>query len=172
MNKEQKEKEVAVLKDKLTRAKHLIIADLSGINVADVSVLRRKLKEGNSEIRVSKNTLLRLAVKDTDLQELQEHFEGPTSVIYGYDDPSVPAGIIYESIKKTEKPKFKSYFYDGAQYGFDFLKRIAQLPSRDVVIAILISTVEGPITHFVSLLEAATREFIGTIDALAESKNS
>ena len=172
MNKEQKEKEVAVLKDKLTRAKHLIIADLSGINVTDVSVLRRKLKEGNSEIRVSKNTLLRLAVKDTDLQELQEHFEGPTSVIYGYDDPSVPARIIYESIKETEKPKFKSYFYDGAQYGFDFLKRIAQLPSRDVVIAILISTVEGSITQFVSLLEAATRECIGTVDALAESKNS
>lgn len=172
MNKEQKEKEVAILKDKLTRVKHLIIADLSGINVADVSVLRRKLKEGNSEIRVSKNTLLRLAVKDTDLQELQEHFEGPTSVVYGYDDPSVPARIIYESIKETEKPKFKSYFYDGAQYGFDFLKRIAQLPSRDVVIAILISTVEGSITQFVSLLEAATREFIGTVDALAESKNS
>ncbi len=172
MNKEQKEKEVAVLKDKLTRAKHLIIADLSGINVVDVSVLRRKLKEGNSEIRVSKNTLLRLAVKDTDLQELQEHFEGPTSVIYGYDNPSVPARIIYESIKETEKPKFKSYFYDGAQYGFDFLKRIAQLPSRDVVIAILIGTVEGPITQFVSLLEAATREFISTVDALAESKNS
>lgn len=172
MNKEQKGKEIAVLKDKLTRAKHLIIADLSGINVADVSVLRRKLKEGNSEIRVSKNTLLRLAVKDTDLQELQEHFEGPTSVIYGYDNPSVPARIIYESIKQTEKPKFKSYFYDGAQYGFDFLKRIAQLPSRDVVIAILIGTVESPITQFVSLLEAATREFIGTVEALAESKNS
>jgi large subunit ribosomal protein L10 len=172
VNKEQKGKEVAILKDKLTRAKHLIIADLSGINVADVSVLRRKLKEGNSEIRVSKNTLLRLAVKDTDLQELQEHFEGPTSVIYGYDDPSVPARIIYESIKETEKPKFKSYFYDGAQYGFDFLKRIAQLPSRDVVIAILISTVEGSITQFISLLEAATRECISTVDALAESKNS
>lgn len=172
MNKEQKEKEVAVLKDKLARARHLIIADHSGINVAEVSALRRKLKEGNSEIRVSKNTLLKLAVEDTDLQELQEHFEGPTAVIYGYDDPSVPARIIYESIKETEKPKFKSYFYDGAQHGFDFLKRIAQLPSRDVVIAILISTVEGSITDFISLLEAATREFIGTVDALAESKNS
>lgn len=172
MNKEQKQKEVAILKDKLARASHLIITDHSGINVGDVSALRRKLKEGNSEIRVSKNTLLILAVKDTDLQELQEHFEGPTSVVYGYDDPSLPAKIIYESIKETEKPKFKSYFYDGAQHGFDFLKRIAQLPSRDVVIAILISTAEGPITHFISLLESATRDFIGTLDALAEDRKS
>lgn len=172
MNKEQKEKEVAILKDKLTRARHLIIADHSGINVADVSVLRRKLKEGNSEIRVSKNTLLKLAVKGSDLQELQPHFEGPTSVIYGYDDPSEPAKVICEFIKETDRPRFKSYFYDGAQHGFDFLKRIAQLPSRDVVIATLIGTVEGSITNFVSLLEAATREFIGTLDALAESRSS
>ncbi len=172
MNKEQKEKEIAILKDKLARASHLIITDHSGINVADVSALRRKLKEGNCEIRVSKNTLLKLAVEDTDLQELQEHFEGPTSVVYGYDDPSLPAKVIYESIKATEKPKFKSYFYDGAQHGFDFLKRIAQLPSRDVVIASLISTVEGSITHFISLLEATTRDFIGTLDALAEDRKS
>ncbi len=172
MNKEQKKKEVAILKDKLSRAKHLIIADHSSINVADISVLRRELKEGNSEIRISKNTLLKLAVKDTDLQELQEHFEGPTSIVFGYDDPSLPAKIIYESIKNTEKPKFKSYFYDGAQHGFDFLKRIARLPSRDIVIAMLISTLEGSITHFISLLEAATREFIGTLDALAEDKKS
>ena len=172
MNREQKEKEIAVLKDKLARAKHLIIADHSGINVAEVSALRRKLKEGNSEIRVSKNTLLKLAVKDTDLQELQEHFEGPTSIICGYDDPSVPAKIIYDSIRETEKPKFKSYFYDGTQHGFDFLKRIAQLPSRDIVIAMLISAVEGSITNFIGLLESATREFIGTLDALAESKES
>jgi large subunit ribosomal protein L10 len=172
VNREQKEKEVAVLKDKLTRAKHLIVADHTGINVADVSALRRKLKEGNSELRVSKNTLLKLAVKDTDLQELQEHFEGPTSIICGYDDPSVPAKIVYESIKETEKPKFKSYFYDGAQRGFDFLKQIAQLPSRDVVIAGLISTVEGSITNFIMLLESATREFLGTLDALAESRKS
>lgn len=172
MDKEQKEKEVAILKDKLAKAKHLIITDHSGINVAEVSILRKMLKEGNSEIRVSKNTLFKLAVKDTDLQELQEHFEGPTSVIYGYDNPSLPAKIICESIKKTEKPKFKSYFYDGSQHGFDFLKQIAQLPSKDVMISILISTVEGSITNFISLLEAATREFIGTLDALAEGKNN
>ncbi len=172
MNKEQKEKEVALLKDMLAKAKHLIITDHSGINVAEISVLRSKLKEANSEIRVSKNTLLKLAAKDTDLQELEEHFEGPTSVIFGYDNPSLPARIIYDSIKETERPKFKSFFYDGAQHGYDFLKRIAQLPSKDVVVAMLIGTVEGSITHFISLLEAATREFIGTIDALAETKKS
>jgi large subunit ribosomal protein L10 len=170
MNKEQKKSEVAILKDKLARINNLIVTDHTGINVADISVLRRKLKESGSEFRVAKNTLLKLAVEDTQLANLRRHFEGPTSVVFGYDDPARPAKIIYDSIKNTEKPAFKSYFYGGEEYGYDFLKKIAELPSRDEVIAGLISTVEGPVTHFIGLLEGATRELIGTLDALAESR--
>lgn len=170
MNKEQKRNEVAILKDKLSRANNLIIADHSGINVADISLLRRKLKESGGELRVSKNTLLKLATKETELEILQKHFEGPTSVVFGYDDPSAPAKIVYDSIKETEKPLFKSYYYEGSEYGFDFLKRIAELPGRDQVIAGLIGTLDGTISNFISLLDSAAREFIGTLDALAESK--
>lgn len=170
MNREQKEKEVAILRDMLSRARHLIVADHSGINVADISLLRRKLKEGDSEIRVSKNTLFKMALADTELEVLQRHFEGPTSVVFGYDDPAVPARIIYDSIKESEKPKFKSYFYDGTERDFEFLKRIAELPSRDMVIAMLVSTVQGPIVNFIGLLESAAREFVGTLEALIKSK--
>lgn len=170
MNREQKENEVAILKDKLSKANNLIITDHTGINVADISILRRKLKDGGGELRVSKNTLLRLAIKDTDLEGLQKHFDGPTSVVFGYDDPATPAKIIYESIKETEKPVFKSYLYEGQEYGFDFLKRIAELPSKEQVLAGLVGTVDGVISNFISLLESATRDLIGTIDALAENK--
>lgn len=170
MNREQKEKEVAILKDMLTRARHLIVSDYSGINVADISLLRRKLKEGNSEIRVSKNTLFKMALADTELTVLQRHFEGPTSIVFGYDDPAVPAKIVYDSIKEFEKPKFKSYFYDGAERDFDFLKRIAELPSRDTVVAMLVGTVQGPISNFIGLLDSAARELVGTLEALIKSK--
>lgn len=170
MNREQKEKEVAILKDMLARAGHLIVSDHTGINVADISLLRRKLKEGKSEIRVSKNTLFKMALADTELEVLRRHFEGPTSVVFGYDDPAVPARIIYDSIKESEKPRFKSYFYDGAEHDFDFLKRIAELPSRDVVIAMLVGTVQGPIGNFIGLLDSAAREFVGTLEALIKSK--
>jgi large subunit ribosomal protein L10 len=170
VNREQKKKEVAILKDMLTRARHLIVSDHSGINVADISLLRRKLKEGNSEIRVSKNTLFKMALAETELAVLQRHFEGPTSVVFGYDDPAVPAKIIYDSIKEIEKPKFKSYFYDGAEHDFDFLKRIAELPPRDIVVAMLVVTVQGPISNLVGLLDSAAREFVGTLEALVKSK--
>jgi len=170
LNREQKEKEVAVLKDMLSRSRHVTVTDHTGINVLDFTQLRRRLKEVHSEIRVSKNTFLRLAVKGTDYEQLAEQFVGPTSVIFGYDEPMEPAKIIFKSIKDTEKPQFKSYFYEGQILDYEALKRIAELPPREQVIAVLISTVEGPISQFVSLLDGAMAEFIGTLDSLAESR--
>lgn len=170
MDKGQKEKELAVLKEKLSKAKQIMIADHTGINVADLTALRRKLKAARSEFRVSKNTLLKLAVRETNYQVLESHFSGPTAVIFGYDDPSVPAKIIYDAIKETEKPRFKAYYVDGRVYGLNDMKKIAELPSKEVVLATLIGSIQGPISQFISLLEAATREFIGTLDVLAKSK--
>ncbi len=170
MNREQKEKEIAVLKDMLSRSRHVTVTDHTGIDVGVLTQLRRKLKEARSEFRVSKNTFLRLAVKDTDFESLAEYFTGPTSVVFGYDDPMEAAKVINQSMKDIEKPQFKSYFYEGQILGFDVLKRIAELPPRDQVIAMLIASVEVPISQFVSQLDGASMEFIGTLDALAESK--
>ncbi|UCE67168.1 MAG: 50S ribosomal protein L10 [Candidatus Zixiibacteriota bacterium] len=170
MNREQKEKEVAVLKDMLSRSRHVTITDHTGINVGDLTQLRRNLKEASSEFRVSKNTFFRHAVKNTDFESLAEFFTGPTSVVFGYDDPVKAAKVINQSIKDIEKPKFKGYYYEGQILGFDALKRIAELPSQDRVIAILIATVEGPISSFIGVLDGAAVEFIATLDALAESR--
>jgi large subunit ribosomal protein L10 len=170
LDKRQKEQELANLKDKMAKATQIMVTDHTGINVEELTQLRRKLKEARGEFRVSKNTLLRLAVKDTDFAALTEHFIGPTSIVFGYDDPSVPAKIVYNSIKDNERPRFKAYYADGQVYGLEILKKIAELPPRNVVIATLIGTVEGPISQFIMVLEAATREFVGTLDALAKQK--
>jgi large subunit ribosomal protein L10 len=170
MNKKEKEQELASLKDKMARAKQIVIADHTGINVADLTILRRKLRDAKSEFRVTKNTLLKLAVKDSDLKVLDEHFSGPTAIIFGYDDPTVPAKIVYDSIKDKEKPRFKAYYSNGKVYGIDALKKIAELPPKAVVQSILIATIQGPIVQFIMVLEAASREFIGTLDALAKKR--
>ena len=171
MNKAQKEQEIAILKDKLSRSKHVIVTDHTGIDVENINVFRNKLREADSELRVSKNTFLTLAVKDTEFAELAKHFVGPTSLIFGYEEPMAPAKVVRDSIKTSEKPKFKAYFYEGALHNFDTFKMIADLPPKEQVLATVISTVEAPISNFISLLEAATREFIGTLDSLAESKS-
>jgi len=172
LDKKQKEQELASLKEMMARAKQIIVTDHTGINVADFTILRRKLKTVKSEIRVSKNTLLKLATKDTELEALNKHFSGVTSVVFGYDDPALPAKIINESIKEIEKPRFKAYYLDGKVYGLDTLKKIADLPPRPVVLATLIGTLEGPIAQFIMVLDAAAQEFVGTLEALIKSKES
>lgn len=172
MDKKQKEQELASLKEKMARANQIIVTDHTGINVAGFTILRRKLKEAKSEIRVSKNTLLRLATKDTQVAALNEYFTGVTSLVFGYDDPAVPAKIINDSMKESEKPRFKAYYIDGKVYGLDTLKKIADLPPRPIVLAILIGTIQGPISQFIMVLEAASIEFVGTLEALIKSKES
>jgi large subunit ribosomal protein L10 len=172
LDKKQKQEELASLKEMMARANQIIVTDHTGINVADFTILRRKLKAVKSEIRVSKNTLLKLAAKDTPVESLNKHFAGVTSVVFGYDDPALPAKIINESMKEIEKPKFKAYYMGGNVYGIDTLKKIAELPPRPVVLAMLISTVEGPIVKFIMMLDAAAQEFVGTLEALIKSKES
>jgi ribosomal protein L10 len=170
MTKDEKIQEIASLKDKIGRARQVMVTDHTGINVEEMTILRRKLRAAKSEMRVSKNTLLKIAVQGSQYEILVKYFDGPTSVIIGYDDPSVPAKIIYDAIKETERPKFKALFLDGQVYGVKDLKAIAELPTKPQAISILISTVEGPIQQFIMVLDAAAREFIGTLDALAEKR--
>jgi large subunit ribosomal protein L10 len=172
LNREQKEKEIAVLKDMFSRSRHVAVTDHTGINVNDLTQLRGRLRGLGSELRVAKNTLLRLAVKGTDLEGLGDHFHGPTSVIFGFNDSMETARIINQSIKETEKPAFKSYYFEGQILGYEGLKRIAELPPREHVIATLISVVEAPLRKFIGLLDAAAVEFVGTLDALAESRKN
>jgi large subunit ribosomal protein L10 len=170
MPTKEKENQIAVLKDKLNQAKSVIIADHTGINVADLTVLRRDLKKADAEFRVAKNTLLRRAAEETGSEKFSEYFIGPTSMVFGFDDPSVPAKIIYEFAKKTDIPKVKAYFLDNQLLTIEDFKRIAQLPPREQVLATVLGAVVGPISNFVMTLDGVTRNFIGLVDALAESK--
>ena len=172
MDKKGKEQELASLKEMMVRANQIIVTDHTGINVADFTILRRKLKEAKGEIRVAKNTLLKLAAKDTPAEALNKHFAGVTSVVFGYDDPALPAKVLNETMKEIEKPKFKAYYMGGNVYGLDMLKKIAELPPKPIVLATLIGTIQGPISKFIMVLDAAAQEFVGTLEALIKSKES
>ena len=170
MPTKEKVSQVDLLKERLSRANSVIVTDHTGINVMDLTVLRRDLKKANAEFRVAKNTLLSIAAKESDLDKVTECFIGPTSLVFGFDDPSVPARIIYEYSKKTERPKVKAYILDNQLLSLGDFSKIAQLPPREQVLAILVASIEGPISNFVMTLDGVTRNCIGLIDALAEKK--
>jgi large subunit ribosomal protein L10 len=170
MPTKEKENQIALLKEKLTTANSVIVADHTGINVADLTVLRRDLRKSNAEFKVAKNTLLRIAARESNMEDVNQYFVGPTSMIFGFDDPSVPAKIIFEFTKKTDIPKVKAFILDKQLLTVEDYKKIAQLPSKEVVLAMVVGAVSGPILGFVITLDGVTRKFIGLLDALAEKR--
>jgi large subunit ribosomal protein L10 len=170
MPTEAKKKEVAVLKDKISRANNIIVTDHTGINVGELTGLRRDLKNSNAEFRIAKNTLIKIAVKESGLDNLVEYFVGPTSLIFGYDDPSLPARIIHKFQKDTEKPKVKAYILDSQLLSLEDFKTIAKLPSREELLANLVGSINWPIVEFVMTIEGVIKNLIGLFDALVEKE--
>ena len=165
-----KENQVKLLAEKLTKAGNVIITDHTGINVNDLTGLRRDLRKSKAEMRVAKNTLLRLAADNSGLQDIKKHLIGPTSMVFGFDDPSVPARIIYEFQKKNKVPEVKGFILEGKLLDEADFKKIAQLPPREIVLAILIGAMNGSVTKFVLTINGVIRNFIGLVEALAEAR--
>lgn len=104
MNKENKQQVVTELHDKLDRAKAVFLADFRGLNVGKVTEIRNELRKAEVEYKVVKNTLLELAVRDTDKQALSDHFAGPTAVALSYTDPVAAAKVLSRYDRTSRHP--------------------------------------------------------------------
>ena len=171
MLRPEKEKVVSQLRDKLTQAKSLFLTDFTGLNVGEMTELRRDLREKNVEYQIAKNSLIRLAIQKTGFESLSEHLEGPNGLAFGYDEATEAAKVLYEFQKKTEKPKVRVFWMEGKLFGEEQLKRLARLPSRKELLAQILANVNSPMSNLVGTLHGVLRNLIGTIDALQEAKS-
>lgn len=171
MLRPEKEKVVSQLKDKLSQAKSLFLTDFTGLNVGEMTELRRNFKEKNVEYEVAKNSLIRLAIQKTNFEGVSEYLGGPTGLVFGYDEPTVPAKVLYDFQKKTEKPKTKVFWMEGKLLGEEELKRLARLPSRETLFGQILMSLNSPMTNLVGILQGVLRNFIGLLDALQEAKS-
>ncbi len=170
MLRTEKVEVVAQIKELFENSGAYFITDYQGLNVANMTVLRKELREGNVRYLIAKNTLFRLAAKDAGIEGLDEYFVGPTAVAFANDDPSVAAKILHESYKKTELPRFKVFMVEGQLHQADEVKALAELPPRDVLLSMVVAAVEAPLTELVGTLDGFFRELVGVVDALEEKK--
>lgn len=172
MLRQEKVDAVAGLKQLFEESGAFFITDYQGLNVADMTALRKNLRDSNVKYLVAKNTLFRLAAKDAGVEGVEEHFNGPTAIAFATDDPSVAAKILYDSYKEKELPSFKAFYLDQQIHGPDQVKRLAELPPREVLLSQLVAAVESPLTSLVGSLDGFFRELVGSIEALAEKKKA
>jgi large subunit ribosomal protein L10 len=170
MLRPEKEKVVSQLKDKLAQAQSLFLTDFTGLNVEEMTRLRKIFRENKVEYRVAKNSLIRLAVQQTDFENLSHHLEGPTGLVFGYGDCTAPAKILHDFQRKIEKPKIKVFWMEGKSFGEEELKRLAQLPPRETILGQVMMSLNFPMTNLVGTLQGMLRNFIGLIDALQDAR--
>ena len=172
MLKPQKAEVVDKIKEKLKQSTSLYITDFTGLNVDQINQLRRDLKKQGAEFVVTKNTLWRLAVKDSGFDPLLNYLDGPTGVAFGYEDPLMPAKILYDFNKKTEKPKTKALWIEKSLFDGERLEELAKLPSREGLLTQIVGSINSPLTNLVGTLEGILRNLVGTLEAIIKTKSS
>jgi large subunit ribosomal protein L10 len=170
LQRKEKEALVAHLHEKFKEAKAAILTDFTGLNVEQITHLRRTLKKSAAEYTVVKNTLLRRASQDTDIELLMEHFVGPIAIALAYEDPVAPAKILTDFSKEQPAMEVKAGVVTGTVLTPQAIKALASLPSREVLLARLLSLLKFPHTRLVQVLNSPVQGLVSTLDGVIKKK--
>lgn len=151
---EQNKKVVADLVELLKSAQAGVLVDYRGITVEQDTQLRNKLREAGVEYKVVKNTLTRFAANEVGYQELDSSLHGPTALAISSTDPVAPAKVFSDFAKDVEAIEIKAGFLDGKVISLDEIKTLANTPSREVLIAKIMGSLNAPISKLVRTLQA------------------
>lgn len=173
MKKEAKATAVADLHDRFSRARLAILAECSGMPVNQVTLLRQQLRSAKAELKVVKNTLAVRAAEGTSLMPVKELFKGQLAVVIGYDDPILPAKIFRDFIKNEkcdEKILYRGGVLEGSALQSAQLVAAADLPSKDQLLSMLLSAMQGPVRGLMGVLHELNRGLVGVLLAIQEKK--
>lgn len=154
----QKEQVVAEVGQKFKDSVCTVVTDYRGLDVAQVTELRKQLREAGIEYAVIKNTLARRAANNVDLSDLEEHLVGPTAIAFSNDDLVAPAKILSEFAKKNKELEVKAGILEGEVVTSDQIKKLADLPSREGLLSMLLSVLQAPVRNFALSIKAVAEK--------------
>lgn len=169
MPKPEKEAAVAELKQRLQESEVAIISQYVGINVAQVTDLRRKMREAGVDYKVYKNTLAAIALSELGLEDAAKYMDGPTAWAFS-KDPVAPAKIIKDFSKQVDKVMMSGGIVSGKVVGPDSLKALADLPSMDQLRAQVVGVIAMPLRNVVGALSALPRNLASVVDQIRKQK--
>jgi len=171
-SKAQKQELVTTLAAKLKRARTLYVTDFTGLNVARITDLRRRLRAAGVEYVVVKNTLALRALGEAQLTGagLEPHLDGPTALVFAGADAIAPAKILSDFAKEFEKPRIKVGLIEGKTIAPELVTRLAALPSREALLAQLGGALQAPLAAFAGAMNGLFMAMVGALEALKNKK--
>lgn len=167
----QKEETVQELKEKLSGCRSVIFADYKGLNVARVTALRRQCREAGVEMRVSKNTLARIAAREVGLEGAIPMLKESTAAFYGINDPVAPAKVLDAFMKETRlQLPIRGGVVEGKVIDPNGVKALVDLPSKEVLLAQVLGTLNAPIVGLLNVMQGNTRNLVYALEALRKQR--
>ena len=164
--KAQKQESVTALVGRLQRAPTVYVTDFTGLNVAKVTELRRRLRAAGVEYLVVKNTLARRALDAAAVPALSDHIAGPTALVLAGRDPVGAAKVLTDFAREHEKPRIKVGLVEGKAVSPDQVKRLATLPSKTELLAQLGGALQAPMAGWVGAMQGLLQMMVGALEAL------
>ncbi|MCQ2373637.1 MAG: 50S ribosomal protein L10 [Phascolarctobacterium sp.] len=168
----EKAAKVAELKEIFSSAKCVVLVDFCGLTVAQDTDLRRKMREAGVAYEVNKNTLIRIAAEQAGVEGLAAILEKNTAVASSAEDAVAVAKVICEFAKTNKQLVVKAGVLDGKVISADEVKALASLPSKEVLIAKMLGSMNAPISGFVNVLQGTIRNVVYALDAVRKAKES
>lgn len=153
-NRIAKQEKVAEIKEKMVNAKGIVLAAYQGNNAEADTLLRKSCRENGVEYKIYKNTLVKLAAKEAGIEGLDEYLTASTAVAFSYEDATASARVLNNFAKDHKNMQLKAGVVEGKVYDTETIAHIANIPSKEVLVAKLLGSLKAPLSNVVYLLNA------------------
>ncbi len=172
MLKQRKEEIVSSLTEELGGVSQMIIADPTGLTVAEMADLRNRLRPSGAEFRVAKNTLARIAARAAGREELVALLVGPTAITLVPGDPAAAAKTLSDFGRTSRKLALRGAYLDGEAIGPESVKQLATLPSREQLLTSLVGSMMSPVSGLANVLAQLPRSLVVALDQVRIQKEA
>lgn len=163
--REEKQQLIAEIAEQFGRSKAIIVTDYRGLNVAQATELRSKLREAGVDYKVLKNTMTRRAAEAANLTGLGDYLTGPSAIAFSYDDPVAPAKVLYDFAKKNKALELKGGFVEGRKVDATEVESLASLPSREGLLSMLLSVMQAPVRNLAYAVKQVAEQQEAPVEA-------
>lgn len=166
-----KNEKIDEIKEVVAKAKVAIVSDYRGLSVAEITDLRRKLQEEKGDYTVVKNTLAKIAIKNTPFEGLEEFLNGPSAIAFGFEDEIAPAKIILKYLKEEKKDnQVKGGVLDGKIISAEEVKAISSLPSKPELIGKIMGSLNSPAQGMANTFNGVARALVCAMNEVRKQK--
>lgn len=171
MARPEKVAQVELVHESIMAARSIVLSDLTGLDVAKVTELRRRCRAEGVELRVVKNTLAKLGIKDTPAEGLTPYFEGPTAIAISRETENTAAKVLAKFAEENEMPKFKAGFVDGNVIDATGVLALSKLPTKPELVSQLLGGIQGPARNLLGVMQGSLRNLVSVLKQASEKQS-